>query len=116
MEPRNTPSVKLWLLSMMSWIPASLGVSMAAWWPNVGVQVIVQDPESLDLHYSYCNQGYDVVFPVDEPLKLPITTKPRNGTAITGAGWWDETTTWVGFHFHFLLSFFFFHDSFINPP
>ncbi|PKS06065.1 hypothetical protein jhhlp_007899 [Lomentospora prolificans] len=68
---------------------------MTAWWPNTGVQVLVQDPESLDLHYSYCNQGYKVVFPIEEPLKLPVKSKPRNGTALTGAGWWDGKTTWA---------------------
>jgi len=82
------------LLSLWA-LPVLVGASMVAWWPNVGVQILIQDPESLDLHYSYCNQGYSVAFPIEEPLKLPVTSKPRAGTALAGAGWWDGTTTWV---------------------
>ncbi|CAI4213226.1 unnamed protein product [Parascedosporium putredinis] len=26
--------------------------------------------------------------------EAPVTSKPRRGTALAGAGWWDETTTW----------------------
>lgn len=53
--------------------------------------------------YSFCNSTGTPVFPVDPPNTLSLAFEPRNGTAITGKGWWDNNKkrTAVGYQWQY---------------
>ncbi|KAK9772780.1 hypothetical protein SCAR479_10465 [Seiridium cardinale] len=77
--------------------PASAG-SMAAWSPNgKGAQLIMQDDATGKIFYSLCNESDTdaPIFPNDESAALAIDTNllPKNGSAISGVGWWASPIT-----------------------
>jgi len=88
-------SLRVLMTVLIASLP-SLCSSMAAWYANAGVQFLMQDEDDY-LYYSYCNTNFDVVFPKDKPLKLPVSAKPQSNTSLAGVGWYDEEgqTTWV---------------------
>lgn len=75
--------------------PSDASPSIAAWWTPNAPQVMVQNETTGAIQYSYCNSNGTPIYPVDPPNVLPVGAafKPRNGTALTGVGWWDGNTT-----------------------
>ncbi|KAL8295627.1 hypothetical protein RB597_009263 [Gaeumannomyces tritici] len=71
----------------------SCSATMAAWWTDLGAQVIKQNETTGAIMYSFCNGSGTPVFPVDPPNTLSLAFEPRNGTALTGRGWWDSSKT-----------------------
>jgi len=65
--------------------------AIATWWTERGPQLAVQNLSTLAIQYSACNSNGTPIYPVDQPFVLPTLTgyDPRNGTALTGVGWWD---------------------------
>jgi hypothetical protein len=72
--------------------PVSWAFPVAAWWTDFGPQIVLQNTTTGELRYSACN-SYDT--PIYDPVGdavFSLKFKPRNGTALAGAGWWDSTT------------------------
>ena len=69
---------------------------IAAWWTQQGPQILVQNLTTLDIQYSSCNSNGTPIYPVEQPNILGVGSKfkPKNNTALTGVGWWDDKTTW----------------------
>ncbi|KLU83357.1 hypothetical protein MAPG_02419 [Magnaporthiopsis poae ATCC 64411] len=78
---------------LLSLAVQSCSASMAAWLTTLGPQVIRQNETTGAIMYSFCNSTGTPVFPVDNPNTLSLAFEPRNGTAITGKGWWDNQKT-----------------------
>ncbi|KAJ9155273.1 Protein crumbs 3 [Pleurostoma richardsiae] len=68
---------------------------LAAWWTDIGPQVLVQNTSTTAIMYSMCNSNNTPIFPTDPPNLLSLSYQPRNGTAVAGVGWWDTKTTWA---------------------
>lgn len=90
--PRPSP---LLVLSLLLAAARSCSAAMAAWWTDLGAQVVMQNETTGGLMYSLCNSNSTPVFPDDPPQYFSLAFQPRNGTALAGTGWWDTTTTWV---------------------
>jgi hypothetical protein len=69
-----------------------------AWWTQMGPQIIRQNATTGAIMYSMCNSNDTPIWPTDPPLEFNLTYTPKNGTALTGQGWWDSSTTWVSEH------------------
>ena len=68
---------------------------MAAWMTTIGPQILMQNLTTGGIMYSSCNSYDTPIFPNDPPNMLSLTYQPRNGTAVAGTGWWDNTATTV---------------------
>lgn len=72
--------------------------SMGAWFTDLGPALLVQDDESGDIRYSLCTSQDTPILPQDKTITAPLYKyPPKNGTAITGTGWYDNTITWVSY-------------------
>ncbi|KAM5359609.1 hypothetical protein ACJZ2D_014330 [Fusarium nematophilum] len=85
-SPQLVAIFALWLAVLAK--PIS-GSSVYAFWTDLTIQVGAQDPDTGDIYYSNCNSNSTPIFPVDKPNVLEMREKPRNGTALAAAGWWD---------------------------
>jgi hypothetical protein len=73
-----------------------VGGSIAAWWTDLGPSLLLQDDESALLRYSLCNSNGTPILPGDKTITAPLSKyPPKNGTALAGTGWFDDTVTWV---------------------
>ncbi|KAI8651990.1 hypothetical protein NCS56_01415600 [Fusarium sp. Ph1] len=81
--------VTMFLLWLTIWIRATSTASLYAYSTAKGVQVGAQDPKTGGLHYSNCNSEKTPIFPIDKLNVLKVGLKPRKGTALAAAGWWD---------------------------
>jgi hypothetical protein len=77
-----------WLL-LVAWIQPCYSYALYAYATERTTQVGIQDPSTGDIFYSNCNSEDTPIFPLDEPNVLETDNKPRNGTALAAAGWWD---------------------------
>lgn len=68
------------------------------------MQIGLQDLSTGEIHHSNCNSEKIPIFPIDEPNVLETRQKPRNGTSIAAAGWWDSQKVVVR-HFAFPVQF-----------
>lgn len=76
-----------------TWAATSSAGKMAAWFTTIGPQILVQNLTTGGIMYSSCNSYTTPIFPNDPPNLLSLTYQPRNGTAVAGTGWWDNTKT-----------------------
>lgn len=60
-----------------------------AWWTEVSPHIAMQDPTTGNISYSACNSNSTPIFPTDGSNFFEFQRKPRNGTAIAAAGWYD---------------------------
>jgi hypothetical protein len=69
--------------------------AVAAWWTQIGPQLVVQNLTTLAIQYSACNSNGTPIYPVDHPNVLPTVNavSPKNNTALSGVGWWTGNTT-----------------------
>ncbi|RSL66557.1 hypothetical protein CEP54_003645 [Fusarium duplospermum] len=65
--------------------------NLYAFYTQRSIQVAAQDPNTTKITYSSCNSLNTPIFPIENPNVLPTFSSPRNGTALTAAGWWDGT-------------------------
>jgi hypothetical protein len=70
--------------------------SIAAFYTDQAIQVAAQDLDTGNILYSSCNSVGTPVFPIDSPNVLSTKRTPRNGTALTMAGWFDKKKIVVG--------------------
>ncbi len=85
------------LLLLFITVP-SCSAAIGAWWTGMGPQIVRQNATTGSLMYSMCNSNFTPIFPTEPPLFLSIMYTPRNGTALTGVGWYtsgSNPTTWV---------------------
>ncbi|KAL6355399.1 hypothetical protein LRP88_10988 [Fusarium phalaenopsidis] len=74
---------------------ATSTASLYAYSTAKGVQVGAQDPKTGGLHYSNCNSEKTPIFPIDKLNVLKVGLKPRKGTALAAAGWWDGQKAFI---------------------
>ncbi|KAM0468254.1 hypothetical protein ACHAP7_011083 [Fusarium lateritium] len=88
-----SPHQKQWLmlpwLLLVAWIQPSYSSNLYAFATDRTTQVGIQDPSTGKIYYSNCNSEDLPIFPLDKPNVLDTENKPRNGTALAAAGWWD---------------------------
>ncbi|GKT50776.1 uncharacterized protein ColSpa_10957 [Colletotrichum spaethianum] len=74
---------------------------LTAWWTDLSPHVAMQDPATGNLLYSACNSNSTPIFPDDGLNAFKLQRKPRNGTSLTAAGWYDvEAATTVASIFY----------------
>ncbi|KAM0197734.1 hypothetical protein ACHAPI_004459 [Fusarium lateritium] len=91
MSSQQRGFVMLWLL-LAAWVQPSYSSALYAYATDRTVQVGAQDPVTGDIYYSNCNSEDTPIFPLDKPNVLDAKQRPRNGTALAAAGWWDMQT------------------------
>lgn len=67
--------------------------AIAAWWTGIGPQIILQNATTGAIRHSPCNAFGVPTYSHTSAHELPLAQTPKNGTALAGAGWWDEKTT-----------------------
>ncbi|RMJ20291.1 hypothetical protein CDV36_000088 [Fusarium kuroshium] len=65
--------------------------NLYAFYTQRSIQVAAQDLDTGKILYSSCNSLNTPIFPIENPNVLQTFSSPRNGTALTAAGWWDGT-------------------------
>ncbi|TLS22143.1 uncharacterized protein PpBr36_09781 [Pyricularia pennisetigena] len=90
-SPRALPSC----LVLLSLAVQLCSASMAAWWvgDKRAPQILRWNATLGAITYSSCNTKDTPVFPLDPPNVLDVAQTPRNGTSLTGQGWWNSKTT-----------------------
>lgn len=75
-------------------VSAAADKAIAAWWTDIGPQVMIANWTTGQIESSYCNSKDTPVWPVDKPNILSLDRQPRNNTPLTGTGWYgnEETT------------------------
>ncbi|KAK0633101.1 hypothetical protein B0T14DRAFT_505848 [Immersiella caudata] len=67
--------------------------AIAAWWNGIGPQIILQNTTTGAIRHSPCNSFGTAYYSHSDGSELPLTYKPKNGTALAGVGYWNEITT-----------------------
>ncbi|KAH6630428.1 hypothetical protein B0J18DRAFT_407678 [Chaetomium sp. MPI-SDFR-AT-0129] len=67
--------------------------SMAAWWTDIGPQLLVLNETTNQIRYSACNSRAQPLYSNTDGHVLPIAYKPKPGTPVTGVGWWNGRYT-----------------------
>ncbi|KAK4453349.1 hypothetical protein QBC34DRAFT_203237 [Podospora aff. communis PSN243] len=67
--------------------------AIAAWWNGIGPQIILQNSTTGAIRHSPCNSFGTAYYSHTDGSELPLTYKPKNGTALAGVGYWNEITT-----------------------
>ncbi|CAG2001901.1 unnamed protein product [Fusarium graminearum] len=80
-----------WLLLLVAWVQPSYSSALYAYATDRTTQVGIQDTATGKIFYSNCNSEDTPIFPLDKPNVLDTENTPRNGTALAGVGWWDNT-------------------------
>jgi len=77
----------LFYLCVSGYLPFAAPQALAAWRTSVGDQVIYQNASSGDLLYSMATGSGIGVGGFTAFAKLPVTTPPKPGSALTGTGY-----------------------------
>ncbi|KAK1833200.1 hypothetical protein QBC39DRAFT_347133 [Podospora conica] len=67
--------------------------AMAAWWTGIGPQIILQNTTTGAIRHSPCNAFGVPTYSHTDSRVLPLSQDAKMGTALAGAGWWNEKTT-----------------------
>jgi len=67
--------------------------AIAAWWNGIGPQIILQNTTTGAIRHSPCNSFTNAYYSHVDGSELPLSYKPKNGTALAGVGYWNELTT-----------------------
>ncbi|GJC82951.1 hypothetical protein ColLi_05789 [Colletotrichum liriopes] len=62
---------------------------LTAWWTELSPHLAMQDPGTGNLLYSACNSNSTPIFPNDGLNTFRLQRKPRSGTSLAAAGWYD---------------------------
>ncbi|KAK3693600.1 hypothetical protein B0T22DRAFT_44599 [Podospora appendiculata] len=73
--------------------------AIASWWTDIGPQVILQNATTGAIRYSACNSYDSPAYSPTDGSALSLIFKPKAGTPLAGAGWWDETTTTASIYY-----------------
>ncbi|KAK1985887.1 hypothetical protein LZ30DRAFT_335470 [Colletotrichum cereale] len=68
---------------------ASPATCLTAWWTALSPHLAMQDPATGNILYSACNSNSTPIFPTDGKNAFRLQRKPRNGTSLAAAGWYD---------------------------
>lgn len=79
------------LLLGASVAPAQAGI--AAWWNGIGTQLILQNETTGLIRYSRCNKYDTPVYSPSDDSVFSLDYKPKNGTPLTGVGYWTNVIT-----------------------
>ncbi|KAK1655982.1 hypothetical protein BDP81DRAFT_388838 [Colletotrichum phormii] len=62
---------------------------LTAWWTELSPHLAMQDPATGDILYTACNSNSTPILPTDGLNIFLLQRKPRLGTSIAAAGWYD---------------------------
>ncbi|KAK4192477.1 hypothetical protein QBC35DRAFT_224683 [Podospora australis] len=71
--------------------PVQAGIT--AWWNGIAPQVVLQNSTTGQLRYTKCNSRDTPRYSYTDGSVFSLQNKPKNNTAIAGAGWWDSEKT-----------------------
>ncbi|KAK4155316.1 hypothetical protein C8A00DRAFT_13620 [Chaetomidium leptoderma] len=67
--------------------------SIAAWWTDIGPQIILQNETTNQIRYSACNSRDQARYSYTDGSVLPLSQRPKIGTPLAGVGWWNQKIT-----------------------
>jgi len=67
--------------------------SIAAWWTEVGPQIILQNATTNQIRYSACNSRNQAKYSYADASVFSLKYKPKVGTPVTGVGWYNKKET-----------------------
>ncbi|KAL2147081.1 hypothetical protein VTI28DRAFT_963 [Corynascus sepedonium] len=67
--------------------------SIAAWYTAYGPQVILLNDTTNEIRYSACNSRDEPRYSYTGDYSFDLGIKPKNGTPVTGVGWYDNGRT-----------------------
>ena len=67
--------------------------SIAAWWTEVGPQIVVQNATTNQIRYSACNSRNQAKYSYTDASVFSLKYKPKVGTPVTGVGWYNKKET-----------------------
>ncbi|EAQ89649.1 hypothetical protein CHGG_06268 [Chaetomium globosum CBS 148.51] len=67
--------------------------SIAAWWTEVGPQIILQNTTTNQIRYSACNSRGQAKYSYTDASVFSLKYKPKVGTPVTGVGWYNKKET-----------------------
>ena len=60
----------------------------------LGPQLMLQNTTTGQIRYSYCNSSGSPVYSYDDATTyFELTYPPKNGTSLSGVGWWTPNNT-----------------------
>ncbi|OHE96623.1 hypothetical protein CORC01_08080 [Colletotrichum orchidophilum] len=62
---------------------------LTAWWTELSPHLAMQDPVTGNILYTACNSNSTPILPTDGLNVFPLQRKPRSGTSLAAAGWYD---------------------------
>ncbi|KAK3298546.1 uncharacterized protein B0H64DRAFT_77961 [Chaetomium fimeti] len=71
--------------------------SIAAWWTEIGPQIILQNSTTNQIRYSACNSRDQAKYSYTDGSVFSLKYKPKVGTPVTGVGWWNNKDTEASF-------------------
>jgi hypothetical protein len=83
----------LWRLFLLAVNISPSRATIAAWWNELGPQVILQDEATGDIRYSACNAYEQAWYSTNGENSLKLSHKPKNGTPLAGVGWYTQAYT-----------------------
>ncbi|KAK1992144.1 hypothetical protein LX36DRAFT_733392 [Colletotrichum falcatum] len=84
----TTPRVFAHLLAA-ALLLASPATCLTAWWTALSPHLAMQDVETGNILYTACNSNSTPIFPTDGANAFHFQRKPRMGTSLAAAGWYD---------------------------
>ncbi|KAK4239174.1 hypothetical protein C8A03DRAFT_14440 [Achaetomium macrosporum] len=67
--------------------------AIAAWWTEIGPQIILQNQTTSQIRYSACNVNDQPRYSYSDSRFFSLSHSPKNGTPLAGAGWWNQLNT-----------------------
>lgn len=67
--------------------------AVVAWWTDLGPQVILHNDTTGLVQYSACNSRDGAEYSGTNESTFSFERKPKTGTPLGGAGYWDEELT-----------------------
>jgi hypothetical protein len=67
--------------------------AMAAWWNEIGPQIILLNETTNQIRYSPCNSFGEARYSHDDDRVLELEYTPKIGTPLAGVGWYNRVLT-----------------------
>lgn len=72
---------------------ATTQATIAAWWTDLGPQVILQNDTTGQIRYSACNSRDQPQYSATDNSTFSLKYKPKKGTPLGGGGYVSNTKT-----------------------
>ena len=67
--------------------------AMAAWWNEIGPQIVLRNETTNQIRYSPCNSFGEASYSPADDRVLELEHNPKTGTPIAGVGWYNRVLT-----------------------